>query len=95
MVNDKLFRNAELGDSLVENEMHDCLTIGFNYENSLFPFHEVIDIHNNVMIPPSRSWVSIHKIKTPLGEGTDGDNRMQRGQTRAHIALTPGKGGTS
>ena len=79
MVSDKLSRNAKLGDNLVENKMHDYLIIKFNCGHSLFPFHEIIDIHNNVMIPPNRSWVVIHKVKPPLGEGTDDDNRMQQG----------------
>ena len=76
MVSDMLFRNAELSNNLVENEMHEFLTIGFNHGHSLCPSHEIINSHYNVMIPPSRSWVAIHKIKPPLHEGTRGDNRM-------------------
>ena len=76
MVSDKLFRNAELSNNLVKNEMHSCLTIGFNREHSLYRFHEIIDNHYNVMMPPSRGWVAIHEVKPPLGEGTGGDNRI-------------------
>ena len=76
MVSDKLFQNAELGDNLVENKMRGRLTVGFNYGHSLYPFCEVIDSHNNMMMPPIQSWFAIHKIKTPLGEGIDSDNRM-------------------
>ena len=76
MFSDKLFQNAKPGDNLVENEMRGYLTVGFNYGHNLYPFREVIDSHNNVMMPPSWSWVAIHKSKPPLGEGTNGDNRM-------------------
>ena len=76
MVSDKLFRNAKSSNNLVENEMHGNLTIEFNRGHILSPFHEIINTHYNVMMPPSLSWVVIHKFKPPLGEGTDGDNKM-------------------
>ena len=79
MVSDKLSQNAKPGDNMVKYEMHGYLPTGFNHGHSLSPFCEIIDNHYNVMMPPSRGWVAIHKIKPPLGEGTDGDNRMQRG----------------
>ena len=53
MVSDKLFRNVEPGDNLVENEMRGCLIVGFNCGHSLCPFCEVIDSHNNMMMTPS------------------------------------------
>ena len=76
MVSDKLFQNAELSNNLVEYEMSGYLTIGFNYGHSLSPFHEIINSHYNMMMPPNRSWVSIHKIKSPLSEETGGDDGM-------------------
>ena len=76
MVSDKLLRNAELSNNLVKHEMCGCLIVGFNHGHSLIPFHEVINNHYNMMMPPSRSWVAIHKVNPPLGEGTGGDNRM-------------------
>ena len=76
MVSDKLFRNAELSNDLVEYEMHGCLIIGFNRGHSLSLFHEIINNHYNMMMPPSQSWVAIHEVEPPLGEGTDSDNRM-------------------
>ena len=76
MVSDKLFQNTKPGDNLIEHEMRGYLTVGFNCEHSLCPFREIIDNHYNVMIPPSRIWVAMHKIQPPLGEGTGGDNRM-------------------
>ena len=85
MVSEKLFQNAKPGDNLVENEMCGCLTIRFNCGHSLYPFCEVIYDEINMMVPPSQNWVVIHKIKPPLGEGTNGGNRMQRGGTRAYI----------
>ena len=62
MVSDKLFRNAKPSDNLVENEMHDYLTIIFNCGHSLCPFREVIDSHNNVMMPPAE--VGLQSIKS-------------------------------
>ena len=53
MVSDKLFWNAEPSNNLVENEMCGCLTIRFIRGHSLYPFHEIIDNHYNVMMPPS------------------------------------------
>ena len=76
MVSDNLFWNVEPSNNLAENKMHSCLTIGFKYGHSLCPFREIIDSHYNVMMPPQKSWVSIHKVKPPLGEGTDSENRM-------------------
>ena len=76
MVSDKLFWNAEPGDNLVENEMRGYLTVKFKCGHSLYPSREVINNHNNMMMPPSRSWVAIHEIKPPLSEGTGGDNWM-------------------
>ena len=76
MVSDKIFWNAKLGDNLVKYEMCGCFTIEFDSGHSLFPFHEIIDSHYNVMVPPNRSWVAIHKVKPPLGEGTNGNNMV-------------------
>ena len=76
MVSDKLFRNAKLSNNLVEYEMCGCLTVVFNRGHSLSPFCEIIKNHHDVMMPPSQSWVAIHEVKTPFGEGTDGDNWM-------------------
>ena len=76
MVSDKIFQNPEPSNDLVEHKVSGCLTVGFYYRHSLSPFHEIINSHYNVMVPPSRSWVAIHEVKPPLGEGTSGDNQM-------------------
>ena len=76
MVSDKLPRDTEPGDNLIEYKMHGCLTVVFNSGNILCPFREIVNNHNNVMVPPIRSWVAIHKIGAPVGEGTGGDNWM-------------------
>ena len=59
-----------------------CYNASLNVEKltSLSPFHEVINSHYNMMVPPSRRWVAIHKIEPPLSEGTGGDNGMQWGR---------------
>ena len=71
MVSDKLSQNSKLGDNLVEYKMCGCLTIEFNFGNNLCPFCEIDNSHNNMMVPPSRIWVTIHKFDPPLGEVTD------------------------
>ena len=52
MVSDKLFQNTEPSNDLVEYKMCGCLTIRFNCGHILCPFHEIINNHNNVMVPP-------------------------------------------
>ena len=76
MVSDKILRDTKLGDNMIEYEMRGCLTVGFYYGYSLCPFREIINNHYDMMIPPSRSWVAIHKINPPLSEGTSGDDGM-------------------
>ena len=76
MVSDKLFQNPEPSNNLVEYEVRGHLTIGFNCRHSLSPFREVINNHYDMMVPPSQSWVAIHKVKPSLGEATNGDSRM-------------------
>ena len=85
MVSDKIPQNVEPGDNMVKYEMCGCFTIRFDSGHILFPFRELINSHNNMMVPPSRSWVTIHKINPPLGEWAGSDNGMQRGRMRAHI----------
>ena len=62
MVSDKLPWNAKLGDNLVKYKMYGCFIVGFDIGHGLFRFHETIHNHNNMMVPPNRSWVTIHKI---------------------------------
>ena len=79
MVSDNLSLNAKPCNNLVKYEMCGFLTIGFNYGHILYPFCEVIDNHNNMVVPPNRGWVAIHKINPPLNEWTDSDKRKQQG----------------
>ena len=76
MVSDKLFQNFKPSNNLVEYEVGGYFTVGFNCRHNLIPFGDVINSHYNMMVPPSRSWVAIHKIEPPLSEGTGGDNGM-------------------
>ena len=45
------------------------LTVRFNHGHSLYPFHELIYNHNNMVMPPGQSLVSIHEIKPHLVKG--------------------------
>ena len=79
MVSDKISRDTKLSNDMIEYKMRGCITIKFNSRHSLYPFREVIHDHYDVMVPPNQSWVEIHKVNPPLGEGFDNDNSMQQG----------------
>jgi hypothetical protein len=85
MISDNLTRDSEPGYNLIEYEEKSSLTIGFNCRHGLNPLSKVFYSHDNVLMPHSQSWVAIHKIHPPLGEGTDGNDWMERGWTRAHF----------
>ena len=55
MVNDKLSRDTKPSNDLIENEMHGCLTIGFDSGHSLYPFCEIINSHYDMMMLPAES----------------------------------------
>jgi hypothetical protein len=78
MISDNLTWDSEPGYNLIEYEEGNSLTIRFNCRHGLIPLSKVIYDHDNVLIPPNRSWVAIHKIYPPLGEGTDDNDWMER-----------------
>jgi hypothetical protein len=86
MIGDNLTRDTEPSDNLVEYEKRCSLPIGFHGRHGFGPLGEVVDNHDNVLMPPSRSWVSINEIYSPLGEGTDGNDWGKRGWVRAHFS---------
>jgi hypothetical protein len=86
MINDNLTRDTELGDNLVEHEESCSLPIGFNCRHGFEPLGKVVDDHDNVLMPPSRSWVAIDEIYLPLGEGSDSNNWVKRGWVRVHFS---------
>ena len=73
MINDNLTRDIELGDNLVEYEKSCNLPIGFHSRHGFGPPGEVVDSHDNVLMPPSQIWFAINEIYSPLSEGTDGN----------------------
>jgi hypothetical protein len=74
MINDNLTRDYESGYNLIEYEEGSSLTVRYNYRHGLNPLRKLFYNHDNVLIPPSQSWVAIHKIHPPLGEGTNGND---------------------
>jgi hypothetical protein len=84
MISDNLTRDSEPDYNLTEHEESNNITIEFNYRHNLNPLIKVVYDHDNVLMPPSRSWVAIHKIHPPLGEGTDGNDWMERGWIQVH-----------
>jgi hypothetical protein len=85
MISDNLTRDTEPGDNFIEYEEGDNLPVIFNCRHGLNPLIKVFDNHNNVIIPPSRSWVAIHEFHPSLGEGTDGNDWVKRGWMRVHF----------
>jgi hypothetical protein len=85
MISDNLTRDTEPGDNLIEYKEGGSIPIGFNFRHGLDPLSKVVDDHDNVLMPPSQSWVAIHKVHPPLGEGTDGNDWVKRGWMRAHF----------
>ena len=69
MISDNLTRDSELVYNLIEYEECDSIPIVFNCRHGIDPISKVVNDHDNVLIPPSRSWVSIDKVHPPLGEG--------------------------
>jgi hypothetical protein len=62
MISNNINRDSELGYNLVEYEEGRSITIRFNCRNGLDPLSELFYDHNNVLMPPRRSWVAIHKV---------------------------------
>jgi hypothetical protein len=85
MISDNITRDTKPGDNLVEHKEGCSLPIGFYGRHGLDPLSNVGDDHNNVLIPPNRSWVAIDEIYPPLGEGTDGNDWVKRGWMQAHF----------
>jgi hypothetical protein len=79
IISDNLTWDTEPGDNLIEYEEGSNIPIIFNCRHGLGPPSKVVYGLDNVFMPPSRSWVSIHKVHPPLGEGTDGNDWMERG----------------
>jgi hypothetical protein len=74
MINENITRDSESGYNLIEYEEGSSLPVGFNCRHGFIPLSKVVYDHDNVLIPPSQSWVSIHKVHPPLGEGTDSND---------------------
>jgi hypothetical protein len=62
MISDNLTRDTELGDNLVEYKKSSSLPIGFHDRHGFDPLGELVKNHDNVLIPPSRSWFEINEI---------------------------------
>jgi hypothetical protein len=52
MISDNLTRDTELGDNFIEYEEGDNIPIVFNYRHGIDPLSKVVDVHDNVLIPP-------------------------------------------
>jgi hypothetical protein len=87
MISDNLLRDSKPSYNLIEYEERNSLTIGFKCRHGLRPLSKVVYDHDNVMMPPSRSWVAIHKIQPPLGERINPDDWMDRGWMREHFPI--------
>jgi hypothetical protein len=79
MINDNITQDYEPSYNFIGYKEGNSITIIFNCRHGLDPLSKVVYDHNNVLMPPIRSWVSIHKVHPPLGEGIDGNDGMERG----------------
>jgi hypothetical protein len=86
IINDNINRDSEPRNNLIEHEECSSIAIVFNCRHGLNSLGKVVYDHNNVLTAPSRSWVAIHKIQPPLGEGTDGNDWMKRGWMQENIS---------
>jgi hypothetical protein len=86
MISDNITWDTEHGNNLIKYKEGCSIPIGFNYMHGLSPLSKVVDGHDNVLIPPSRSWVAIYEVLPPLGEGTDNNDWVKRGWVRAHFS---------
>ena len=85
MISDNLTRDSKPSYNLIEYEEGNIILFGFNCKHGLDPLSKVVYDHDNVLMPPSRSWVAIHKVHPPLGEGTGGNEWMERGWMRVNF----------
>ena len=85
MVSDTLTQDTKPGDNLVQYKEGCSLPIGFNCRRGLGPLSKLVDGHNNVLMPPSQSWVAIDEVHPPLGEGINDNDWVKRGWTRVHF----------
>jgi hypothetical protein len=69
MISDNLTRDTERGDNLVEHEEGCSLPIKFYGRHGLDPLSKVVNGHDNVLMPPSQSWVAIDEIYPHLVKG--------------------------
>jgi hypothetical protein len=53
MISDNLTRDTEPGDNLVEHEEGYSIPIEFYSRHGLDPLSEVVDDHDNMLVPPS------------------------------------------
>jgi hypothetical protein len=69
MISDNLTQDFEPGDNLNEYEESDNISIRFNYRDGLDPLSKVVYDHDNVLMPPSRSWVVLtgENERSPTG----------------------------
>jgi hypothetical protein len=86
MVSDNINRDTELSDNLIEYEKIYSLPIRFHSRHGFDPLGEVVNIHDNVLMPPSRIWVAINEIYSSLSEGTDGNDWVERGLVQKHFS---------
>jgi hypothetical protein len=85
MVSDNLLRNLKPSYDLIKNEKCCSFPIISEHWHSLSPFGEVVDDHDNVMMPPSRSQIACHKIHPPLGDRANSNNEEHGSVMHAHF----------
>ena len=55
MVSENLLWNTEASNDMVENEENYSFLISVKGGHCLYPFNKIIDIDNDIFVPPSRN----------------------------------------
>jgi hypothetical protein len=79
MISDNLTQDYEPSYTLIEYEEGDSIPIIFNYRHGIVPLIKLFYGYDSMLMPHNRSWVAVHKVHPPLGEGTDSNDWMERG----------------
>ena len=80
-------RDTKPRNDVIEYELNCCLTISDKCRHFFDPFGEVVNGYDDISMPPGRVRVTHHKIDAPLRKGTNGNERMNMGRRRTHLAL--------
>ena len=84
--NDRLW-DTKPSNNVIENENCCCFAICLECRHRLGPFSKIINHEDDIFMPPGSVRVTSYKIDTPFGERTDGNYRVERSRSCAHLLI--------